>query len=162
MAQVQSKLPDLDENHFLRNQKTAWLQYLDKLAAWLWQDNEGTARWTLILDDALRHAAVNHPLTTVAGLRNQVLHRHSSTRSVDFSASACHSAGTGGLPLTSFQWLPCSPVSPSKAVWSSGLTVMLVSCTHSSRYRRRSEKVVHGIYPLLVGLGANPPTLVSP
>jgi len=36
------------------------LQYLDKLAAWLWQDNEGAARWTLILDDALRHAAVNH------------------------------------------------------------------------------------------------------
>ena len=61
MAQAQSKLlPELDEKHFLRNQKTAWLQYLDKLAVWLWQDNKGAARWTLILDDALRHAAVNH------------------------------------------------------------------------------------------------------
>ena len=68
-------LPKLDEKHFLRNQKTAWLQYLDKLAAWLWQDNEGAARWPLILDDPLRHAAVNHPPTTVAGLRNQVLHQ---------------------------------------------------------------------------------------
>jgi hypothetical protein len=54
MAQIQSKLHELDEKHFLRNQKTAWLQYLDKLAAWLWQDNEGAARWTLILDDADR------------------------------------------------------------------------------------------------------------
>jgi hypothetical protein len=75
MAQAQSKLPELDEKYFLRNQKTAWLQYLDKLAVWLWQDNEGAARWTLILDDALRHAAVNHPSTTVSGLHNPVLHQ---------------------------------------------------------------------------------------
>ena len=32
-AQNQFKLRDLDKIHFLRNQKTAWLQYLDKLAA---------------------------------------------------------------------------------------------------------------------------------
>jgi hypothetical protein len=42
--------------------------FVDRLSSWLWQDNEGDARWTLILDDALRHAAVNHPPTTVAGV----------------------------------------------------------------------------------------------
>ncbi len=52
-----------------------WLLYLDRLMAWLWQDNEGDARWTLILDDALRHASINHPPRTVAGLRNQVNHQ---------------------------------------------------------------------------------------
>jgi hypothetical protein len=58
MAQTQSKLPELDEKYFLRNQKTAWLQYLDKLAVWIWQDNEGAARWTLILDDVPRLCAL--------------------------------------------------------------------------------------------------------
>jgi hypothetical protein len=52
MTANQSKLlPEFDPKHFSRNPKTAWLLYLDKLTAWLWQDNEGSARWTLILDD---------------------------------------------------------------------------------------------------------------
>ena len=65
-------LPELDERAFGRNQKTAWLLYLDRLTAWLWQDNEGADRWTLIMDDSLRHASINHPPRTPAGLKNQV------------------------------------------------------------------------------------------
>jgi hypothetical protein len=56
MAAMNSKtlqLPELDPKGFSRNPKTAWLLYLDKLTAWVWQDKEGSARWTLILDDAL-------------------------------------------------------------------------------------------------------------
>ena len=68
-------LPELDERAFGRNQKTAWLLYRDLLTAWLWQDNEGAARWTLILDDVLRHASINHPPRTPAVLKNQVTHQ---------------------------------------------------------------------------------------
>ena len=77
MATQNSKtpLPELDHKGFSRNQKTAWLLYLDRLTAWLWQDNDGAARWTLILDDALRHASINHPPRTAAGLKNQVNHQ---------------------------------------------------------------------------------------
>jgi hypothetical protein len=77
MAAMNSKmhLPELDPKAFSRNQKTAWLLYLDKLTAWLWQDNEGAARWTLILDDVLRRASINHPPRTVAGLKIQVTHQ---------------------------------------------------------------------------------------
>ena len=62
------------KKHLLRNKKTAWLSYLDKiaeLAAWIWQDNGGEAHWTLIIDDVLRHASLNHPPRTAAGLRSQ-------------------------------------------------------------------------------------------
>ena len=69
------QLPDLDPKGFSRNPKTAWLLYLDKLTAWLWQDNEGAARWTLILDNALRQASTNHPPRTAAGLKHQVNHQ---------------------------------------------------------------------------------------
>ena len=50
MASPNSKtpLPELDHKGFARNQKTGWLLYLDRLTAWLWQDNDGAARWTLI------------------------------------------------------------------------------------------------------------------
>jgi hypothetical protein len=74
MAAMNSKmqLPELDPKAFSRNQKTAWLLYLDRLTAWLWQDKEGAARWTLILDDVLRRASVNHPPRTAAGLKLQV------------------------------------------------------------------------------------------
>jgi len=76
MAANNSKfLPELDERAFGRNQKTVWLLYLDKLTAWLWQDNEGSARWTLILDDALRRASINHPPRTAAGPKSQVTHQ---------------------------------------------------------------------------------------
>jgi len=78
MAAMNSKnlqLPDLDPKGFSRNPKTAWLLYLDKLTAWLWQDNEGAARWTLILDNALRQASTNHPPRTAAGLKHQVNHQ---------------------------------------------------------------------------------------
>jgi hypothetical protein len=76
MAAMNSKfLPELDEKEFGRNQKTAWLLYLDNLTAWLWQDNEGAARWTLILDDVLRRVSINHPPRTAVGLKNQVNHQ---------------------------------------------------------------------------------------
>jgi len=70
-------LPELDIKAFVRNLKTVWILYLDKLTAWLWQDKEGSARWTLILDDALRRASVNHPTRTVPGLKTQVIHQSS-------------------------------------------------------------------------------------
>jgi hypothetical protein len=63
MAANNSKLlPELDVTvkDFSRNQKTAWLLYLDKLTDWLWQDNEDSVRWTLILDDT-------RPSTTLLG-----------------------------------------------------------------------------------------------
>jgi hypothetical protein len=60
--------PTLDLKAWQWNKTTAWLEFVDRLSSWLWQDNEGDARWTLILDDAIRHAAVNHPTTTVAGV----------------------------------------------------------------------------------------------
>ena len=76
MAANNSKfLPELDDKAFARNQKMAWLLYLDKLTTWLWQDNDGAARWTLILDDVLRRASINHPPRTAAGLKNQVNHQ---------------------------------------------------------------------------------------
>jgi hypothetical protein len=79
MAAMNSKmqLPELDPKAFSRNQKTDWLLYLDRLTAWLWQDKEGAARWTLILDDVLRRASVNHPPRTAAGLKLQVTHQSS-------------------------------------------------------------------------------------
>ena len=96
MAPNQSKnvLSELDERHFGRNQKTTWLQYLDKLTAWLWQDNEGAARWTLILDDALRRAAVNHPPKTAAGSSR-------SPKSKGFSIPSRTSAKKPNTPSTS-------------------------------------------------------------
>ena len=78
MAVNNSKfLPELDDKAFARNQKTDWLLYLDKLTAWLWQDNEGAASWTLILDDVLRCSSINHPPRMVTGLKNQVNHHQS-------------------------------------------------------------------------------------
>ena len=75
VSNSKNQLPELDDRAFGRNQKTAWLLYLDRLTAWLWQDNEGAARWTLILDDALRQASTNHPPRTAAGLKHQVNHQ---------------------------------------------------------------------------------------
>ena len=46
MANQVSKMSTLDEKPFLRNKKTAWLSYLDRLSAWLWPDDKGSARWT--------------------------------------------------------------------------------------------------------------------
>ena len=77
MASPNSKnpLPELDHKGFSRNPKTDWLLYLDKLTAWVWQDKEGSSRWTLLLDDDLRHASANHPPRTAAGLKTQVMHQ---------------------------------------------------------------------------------------
>jgi hypothetical protein len=76
MAVNNSKfLPELDDKAFARNQKTDCLLYLDELTAWLWQDNEGAAPWTLILDDFLLRASINHPPRTAAGLKIQVNHQ---------------------------------------------------------------------------------------
>ena len=79
-------LPELDERAFGRNQKTAWLLYLDRLTDWLWQDHEGAARWTLILDDAqsrLKHALVHafapHYPTTIS--------LHPNTEALDASGN---------------------------------------------------------------------------
>jgi len=80
MATMNSKatqLPELDPKGFSRNPKTVWLLYLDRLTAWLWQDKEGSDRWTLILDDALRRPSTNHPPRTAAGLKTQVMHQSS-------------------------------------------------------------------------------------
>ena len=89
-TEVNSKfLPELDEKAFARNQKTACLLYLDRLTAWLWQDKEGATRWTLILDDVLRRASVNHPSRTAAGLKLQVT-RQSSLKHALVHAFATH------------------------------------------------------------------------
>ena len=78
MAANNSKLlPELDVKAFDRNPKTVWFLYLDKLMVWLWQDKEGSVYWTLILDDSLRDASVNHPPRTVPGLKTQVIHQSS-------------------------------------------------------------------------------------
>jgi hypothetical protein len=58
-----------------RNKMTAWLEFVDRLSSWLWQDNEGAARWTLVHDDAERHGSTTHPTSTAAGLKMQVLHQ---------------------------------------------------------------------------------------
>ena len=70
-----SKPPLLDRASFARNPKTTWLSFLDKLGSHLWATKEGKARWTLILDDALRHASTLHPSNTAAGLEKQALHQ---------------------------------------------------------------------------------------
>jgi len=65
-------LPELDPKAWQRNKTTAWLEFLDRLSSWLWQDNEGAARWTLVLDDAERHSSTTHPTRTAPGLKAQV------------------------------------------------------------------------------------------
>lgn len=70
-----SKPPLLDRASFARNPKTTWLSFVDKLGSHLWATKEGKARWTLILDDALRHASTLHPSNTAAGLEKQALHQ---------------------------------------------------------------------------------------
>ena len=72
MPENPNEAPTIDLKAWQWNKTTAWLEFVDRPSSLLWQDNEGAARWTLILDDALRHAAVNHPPTTVAGARNQM------------------------------------------------------------------------------------------
>ena len=44
--------PVVDRNHYKRNKKTAWLEFLEALKAWLWAHKDGQARWTLELDEA--------------------------------------------------------------------------------------------------------------
>jgi len=46
--------PTLDRAHYKRNKKTAWLEFLEALKAWMWANKGGQARWTLELDDATR------------------------------------------------------------------------------------------------------------
>jgi len=72
----QTKVPELDGRSALIGTRrppgcSAWTSSQPGSG----RTTEALARWTLILDDALRRAAVNHPLTTNAGLRNQVLHQ---------------------------------------------------------------------------------------
>ena len=61
--------------HYKRNKKTAWLEFLEALKAWLWAHKDGQTRWTLELDDALRRASPLHPTTTAAGVAKQILHQ---------------------------------------------------------------------------------------
>ena len=70
-----SKAPLLNRSDFSRNPKTTWLSFIDKLGSHLWAYKDGKARWTLILDDAQRHASALHPSTTAAGLEKQALHQ---------------------------------------------------------------------------------------
>ena len=67
--------PIVDKAHYKRNKKTAWLEFLEALKAWLWKHKDGQTRWTLELDDALRRASPLHPTTTAAGVAKQILHQ---------------------------------------------------------------------------------------
>ena len=75
MSDKHSKAPTIDPKAWQRNKTTAWLEFLDRLSSWLWQDNEGAGRWTLVLDDAERHSSTTHPTRTAPGLKAQVLHQ---------------------------------------------------------------------------------------
>jgi hypothetical protein len=68
-----TKAPTIDSKAWTRNKTTAWLEFVDRLSSWLWQDNEGAARWTLVLADAERHGSTTHPPRTAAGIKSQVL-----------------------------------------------------------------------------------------
>ena len=69
------KAPTIDLKAWQRNKTTAWLEFVDRLSSWLWQDNEGAGRWTLVLDDAERHVSTTYPSRNAAGLKMQVLHQ---------------------------------------------------------------------------------------
>ena len=75
MPENPNKAPTIDPKAWQRNKTTAWLEFIDRLSSWLWQDNEGAARWTLVLDDAERHSSTTHPPRTAPGLKAQVLHQ---------------------------------------------------------------------------------------
>ena len=75
MPENPNKAPTIDPKAWQRNKTTAWLEFIDRLSSWLWQDNEGAARWTLVLDDAERHSSTTHPPRNAAGLKLQVLHQ---------------------------------------------------------------------------------------
>jgi hypothetical protein len=70
-----TKAPTIDPKAWQRNKTTACLEFVDRLSSWLWQDNEGAARWTLVLDDTERHGSTTPPPRTAAGLKSQVLHQ---------------------------------------------------------------------------------------
>jgi hypothetical protein len=72
MPENPAKAPTIDLQAWQRNKTTAWLEFVDRLSSWLWQDNEGAARWTLVLDDAERHVSTTHPPRNAAGLKLQV------------------------------------------------------------------------------------------
>ena len=75
MPENPNKAPTIDLKAWQRNKTTAWLEFLDRLSSWFWQDNEGAGRWTLVLDDAERHSSTTHPTRTAPGLKAQVLHQ---------------------------------------------------------------------------------------
>ena len=68
-------LPLVDKAHYKRNKKTAWLEFLEALKAWLWAHKDGAARWTLELDEATRRASPLHPTNSAAGQAKQILHQ---------------------------------------------------------------------------------------
>ena len=68
-------LPLVDKAHYKRTKKTAWLEFLEALKAWLWAHKDGQARWTLEVDEATRRASPLHPTNSVAGQAKQVLHQ---------------------------------------------------------------------------------------
>jgi hypothetical protein len=82
MPENPNKAPTIDPKAWQRNKTTAWLEFIDHLSSWLWQDNEDAARWTLVLDDAERHSSTTHPPRTAPGLKAQVLPSASCTRCV--------------------------------------------------------------------------------
>ncbi len=75
MPENPNKAPTIDPKAWQRNKTTAWLEFIDRLSSWLWQDNEGAARWTQVLDDVERHSSTTHLPRTAYGLKVQVLHQ---------------------------------------------------------------------------------------
>jgi hypothetical protein len=54
MPENPTKDPTMDPKAWQRNKTTAWLEFVDRLSSWIWQDNEGAATRTLVLDDDYR------------------------------------------------------------------------------------------------------------
>ena len=82
--------PVVDRGHYKRNKKTAWLEFLEALKAWLWAHKDGQARWTLEVDEATRLASPLHPTNSAAGQAKQVLHQSILKNAILRSFQAYH------------------------------------------------------------------------
>jgi hypothetical protein len=75
MTETPAKTLTIDLKAWQWNKTTAWLEFVDRLSSWIWKENEGAVRWTLVPDDAERHLSTTHPSQNAAGLKMQVLHQ---------------------------------------------------------------------------------------
>ena len=82
--------PLVDKAHYKRNKKTAWLEFLEALKAWLWAHKDGQTRWTLELDEAVRRASPLHPTNSAAGIAKQILHQSILKNAIVRSFQAYH------------------------------------------------------------------------